>query len=391
MARIVRFILNVPLIPMVLMLMLILLKLKFVVTRAKPPIDLQRYFGELYRKPRAAACNFEERGKVYAASDLIMCIDELARNIIPLRSTADRMQDRLDQGHQEGRQLYPVYPYDPGYPVPPITPASSNFYGNRPVPSLLSGLLPFPDFSSLFDFGGFMRPGLKLVSVLSSIARYDDLKCVPRLLCEVASGSLPGSLSYRQNGYYQDFSQNPLFSWLSAFDTSGISPLISFGRAALLGYSNRGHSSICYQEYYRCPRRSDQLISYLNNHNGGFFKLFNSNNGNFYRPQQSYYRPFYKDSGEHDIEQANFGPLISSSGMFLDNDVVQPGPGISSFGGSSNYFKGDNKVEFFSNSRVKEPDTALFPEERQEGSLPSDAPNKLHVSVIPLNNSYVGH
>ncbi|KAJ9588078.1 hypothetical protein L9F63_018556 [Diploptera punctata] len=34
--------------------------------------------------------------------------------------------------------------------------------------------------------------GAGLTETLTSIARYDDLKCVPRLLCEVAAGGRPG-------------------------------------------------------------------------------------------------------------------------------------------------------------------------------------------------------
>ena len=77
--------------------------------------------------------------------------------------------------------------------------------------SLLSGALPLPNLSNLFNFGSSMRPGFSLFDALSSISRYDDLKCVPRLLCEVASGSMPGSLAYRQSPSYQNFGQNALF------------------------------------------------------------------------------------------------------------------------------------------------------------------------------------
>lgn len=48
-----------------------------------------------------------------------------------------------------------------------------------------------------------------------------------------------------------------------------------FGRAALLGYNARGDPRSCQTAYPTCPRDSDQLINYLNNHNGGFFRFFN--------------------------------------------------------------------------------------------------------------------
>lgn len=48
-----------------------------------------------------------------------------------------------------------------------------------------------------------------------------------------------------------------------------------FGRAALLGYNSRGDPRSCTTAYPTCPQDPDQLINYLNNHNGGFFRFFN--------------------------------------------------------------------------------------------------------------------
>lgn len=39
------------------------------------------------------------------------------------------------------------------------------------------------------EFGGFR---VNLFDALSSISRHDNLKCVPRILCEIASGNPPG-------------------------------------------------------------------------------------------------------------------------------------------------------------------------------------------------------
>jgi len=49
---------------------------------------------------------------------------------------------------------------------------------------------------------------------------------------------------------------------------------MNFGRAALLGLSG----GECDATYSRCPRNEDQLLYYLNNHRGGFFRFFNSGN-----------------------------------------------------------------------------------------------------------------
>lgn len=61
----------------------------------------------------------------------------------------------------------------------PSDPATSQYQLDRPVaPGDPSG-----------QFGGI---GTNLYDALSSISRYDDSKCVPRILCEVASGRRPG-------------------------------------------------------------------------------------------------------------------------------------------------------------------------------------------------------
>lgn len=62
-----------------------------------------------------------------------------------------------------------------------------------------------------------------------------------------------------------------------------MSPLLNFGRAMILGYSNRGNSVACYEAFPKCPRDTNGLIYYLNNYNGGFFNLFNRIRGGKYR------------------------------------------------------------------------------------------------------------
>lgn len=58
------------------------------------------------------------------------------------------------------------------------------------------------------------RPGIlgvNLLDALSSISQYDDRKCVPRILCEVATGVKPGSSGYKQN--YSDFGMNSIIRY----------------------------------------------------------------------------------------------------------------------------------------------------------------------------------
>jgi hypothetical protein len=48
--------------------------------------------------------------------------------------------------------------------------------------------------------------------------------------------------------------------------------MLTFGRAALLGFSPTGNCDIGYP---KCPRDEEQMLFYLNNHKGGFFRFFN--------------------------------------------------------------------------------------------------------------------
>lgn len=79
---------------------------------------------------------------------------------------------------------------------------------------------------------------------------------------------------------------------MTNFNFAESSPLLSFGKAALLGYTSKSNPRNCYQEYPKCPRNPDRLIHYLNNHNGGFFRFFNKlNHGN-----NPYTRPYIVQS-----------------------------------------------------------------------------------------------
>lgn len=62
--------------------------------------------------------------------------------------------------------------------------------------------------------------------------------------------------------------------------------MLTFGRAALLGFSPSGN---CDVSYPKCPRDEEQMLFYLNNHKGGFFRFFNggqSFGGDDYLQQQ---------------------------------------------------------------------------------------------------------
>lgn len=78
------------------------------------------------------------------------------------------------------------YPPAPPYrPRPPLYPPTNDIGPGSPL-----GPLPVRPHRPLY------RPPLgalsqtSLITALDSIAKYDDLHCVPRLLCEVTSGSV---------------------------------------------------------------------------------------------------------------------------------------------------------------------------------------------------------
>lgn len=110
------------------------------------------------------------------------------------------------------------------------------------------------------------------MAALGSIARHDDLRCVPRLLCEVTSGGKPGYPSYISTG--QQTAKDTIATLLTVLNFMDDNPLFIFGRAALLGAASRGNSAACLDAYPTCPRDADRLVHYLNNHNGGFFRFF---------------------------------------------------------------------------------------------------------------------
>ncbi|CAG5056963.1 unnamed protein product [Parnassius apollo] len=138
--------------------------------------------------------------------------------------------------------------YNTGFPGPIYRPPT------RPRPSLASEALS------------------SVTEALTSIALYDDRQCVARLLCEAASGGALGSSQTLQSVT----GLQPLLTLLSAYSGISSNPLFVFGRAALLGMSSKNNPASCRYAYSLCPTDPEQLVYYLNNHNGGFFRFFNA-------------------------------------------------------------------------------------------------------------------
>ncbi|XP_059053074.1 uncharacterized protein LOC131847510 [Achroia grisella] len=158
--------------------------------------------------------------------------------------------------------------------------------GQYPInPGLLAqpqGQVPYP-YPNAVGPGQFYRPPRRpqpsaasqalstITGALSSIALYDDYQCVPRLLCEAAGGGTLGSGVLQSVGGLQ-----PLLTLLAAYNGISTSPLFVFGRAVLLGMTSKGNTGTCRYAYSQCPTDPEQLVHYLNNHNGGFFRFFNA-------------------------------------------------------------------------------------------------------------------
>uniref|UniRef100_A0A182WCC2 Uncharacterized protein n=1 Tax=Anopheles minimus TaxID=112268 RepID=A0A182WCC2_9DIPT len=124
--------------------------------------------------------------------------------------------------------------------------------------------------------GAFGGVGGQLRQALDNISENDELQCVPKLVCMMSrSSSGQGFSSYVNRGL--------LSTILSAVPDS--SPWLKFSRAALLGYGIGANSCDAY--YPKCPKDEMQILYYLNNHRGGFFRFF-SNGEQGHQQQQQY-------------------------------------------------------------------------------------------------------
>ncbi|XP_011876301.1 PREDICTED: uncharacterized protein LOC105566703 [Vollenhovia emeryi] len=237
------------------------------------------------QSPDNTRCAFDVSRKIYNVTDLLRCMGELAVDLSARNSDRSLTVRQASQTDSSEENSY-------GFPYGNIL---LSLFNNAQVPA---GYHDYPLDSPTSNYqldtrndrpNQFDGLGANLFNALSSISRNDDLKCVPRILCEMASGRPPGEYKRAPTGnneqYLGEFGRNAFTQWLAELAVT--SPVLSFARAAVLGYSSNGNPATCYRAFPRCPRNPDKVVHYLNNHNGGFFRFFNGVGQGSY-PQSSY-------------------------------------------------------------------------------------------------------
>lgn len=131
-----------------------------------------------------------------------------------------------------------------------------------------------------------------------------------------------------------------------------------YGRAALLGLISGEQN--CHTAYPKCPRNEDDLLYYLNNHRGGFFRFFNGgaafgDEQNYqqqnyqqqnyqHNPNQFQYQPQYHQSAPPPQQQSPDDGSLQTNLAALQNiaSAINSGDGInlSNLGANSNLFSG---------------------------------------------------
>ncbi|XP_061927116.1 uncharacterized protein LOC108000104 isoform X2 [Apis cerana] len=271
-------------------------------------------------------CDFDETRNNHTASDLLQCIDELAVDLVVDRESASATNGNGQRNGSTGRRISFIDVFSNIFNMP----ATSHQSGSLPAHST-SGYQQsnYPSGTTALSAGFQLN---FLAEALSTISRHDDYKCVARILCEMASGKLPGrSLGKRGSGFLEFLGRTVFTDWLAKIDVGGSSPLLNFGTAMILGYSNRGSSEPCYQAFPKCPRDMNGLVHYLNNYNGGFFRLFNRIRGGKYRESNEIVGQRVEDYSKIDVKGRIVGgnsrkyiPIQSAEPPEIRNTVQFP-------------------------------------------------------------------
>ncbi|XP_060537299.1 uncharacterized protein LOC132708759 [Cylas formicarius] len=168
---------------------------------------------------------------------------------------------------QNQPQRYKPYKYGYGYPEKYV-PYYPDYLTNEVIPPYRPYRYPPAPHKQP------IRPTQQtIMDALFSIAQNDDLQCVPKLVCELASGTMT---SRQRQGLNLPLNINgdTLLAFISSLNSAHSSPVLHFGKAAVLGFAAKRNTGSCSAFYSRCPSDPEKLIQYLNNHNGGFFRFF---------------------------------------------------------------------------------------------------------------------
>ncbi|XP_066158006.1 uncharacterized protein [Euwallacea fornicatus] len=282
---------------------------------------------------------------VFSASVVIFAINGVRcisnRN---LSGDIDQASLSLSNLAIQGRQYQPYSPYHPQYDeYPPYYQHYQPYqyhYGYRPEPPYQA-----PNI--------FKKSRESVMDALFSIAQNDDLQCVPKLLCEVTAGGLTG----RQAGasFPMGVDLGSLTTFLSGLHSANMSPVLHFGKAALLGFAARGDTGSCRVAYPECPSDPEKLIKYLNNHNGGFFRFFQGLN----TQQNQYHHQNYAQSFNR------YASGFFGNGAAVAEKRIQTRPGLyadNSEGLNHNKYRGFSFGHNNVNDYVREMTKVAFPE-----------------------------
>lgn len=108
------------------------------------------------------------------------------------------------------------------------------------------------------------------------------------------------------------------FRLLSAYNGISTSPLFIFGRAVFLGMTSKGNTASCRYAYSQCPTDPEELVHYLNNHNGGFFRFFNAPQPQIPQNVEQFYNQL---SGQYGVYQT---PGLQQTYGFYDSQHNPP-------------------------------------------------------------------
>lgn len=157
---------------------------------------------------------------------------------------------------------------------------------------------------------------------------------------------------------------------------------MNFGRAALLGLSPGGE---CDSAYPRCPRDEEQMLLYLNNHRGGFFRFFNG--GNSFGDESALQQYGQQQQPQYDTQSSGVGGGTEGLNLLT----------LQALASSLNQGNGINLSNLFSSPSNQRPTVQRYPQGLQADQTQNSGffgmfkPNMLTDAVSNLLTGIVGN